>query len=321
MKNWLFALLFIFLPQLAVGQTLPVVTSFSILDDLVKQVGGDKVSTTVLVGENGDTHVYQPTPQDAIAVKKASLVFINGLEFEGWIERLFESSGYKGEVIVAADGIEKRQAGCNCKHHGKHKTSHDEHTDKSHDEHGSHHGHEHDHGEYDPHSWLSVKSVKVYVENIVKGLSKADPANAAFYQANAKTYQRKLDELNSWIIAELSKFPESQRIAVTAHDAFGYFARDYQVRFMSVQGTSTNSEASAKDLANLIREIKEKNIRAVFMENISNPALIKQIERETQATMGGVLYSDALSTKDEPASSYLELMRHNTRTLAKGFAG
>jgi len=321
-------------------QKLAVISSFSILGDLVSEVGKEHVAVTNLVKINGDAHVFSPNPQDAKAISKAQLVVINGLQFEGWMPRLIEAANYKGVQVIAANGIEElKTTGGGCKHehhdheqhndeheHHDHELHNDEHEHHDHEQHNDeheHHDHEqhndehehHDHGDIDPHAWHSIKNVKVYVHNIAQGLIQVDPENRLDYQQNATNYIQKLDQLALKLNSQLATIPEAQRKVITPHDAFAYFARDFNVTFLSPQGTSTGSEASAADVAKLIKQIRHDNINAVFMENIADNRLIEQISRETNAKVGGKLYSDALSAPGQSAATYLEMMQYNVDTI------
>lgn len=279
-------------PSLAAAQEarLKAVATFSILADLVAQVGGDRVAVTSLVGPDADAHGYSPAPGDARRVAEANLVVVNGLGFEGWLERLIKASGTKAPVVVASKGV-KTIAG-----------SHD------HDD----HGHDHSEGDHaDPHAWQNVANVKLYVANIRDGLSAADPAHAGLYAANAAAYSAKLDALDAEIRAELAKIPEERRRIITTHDSFGYFSAAYGMRFLAPQGVSTDSEAGPKDVARIIRQIRRDKVPAVFVESIADPRLMQQIARESGAKVGGRIYSDALSAPGGPAPGYLEMMRAN----------
>ncbi|MBB1487197.1 zinc ABC transporter substrate-binding protein [Oceanospirillum sp. D5] len=303
-----------------------VVATFSVLGDLVREIGGDNVDLATLVGANSDAHVFQPSPRDAGAVSKADLVILNGLGFEGWIERLLESAHYKGAQVVATSGIRALKSG-EAGHQDEHDDHHDDHAsehkdhDDHHDDHASEHKdhadhHGHHHGEWDPHAWHDIDNVVVYVKNIANGLSEADPANKAEYQKNAQAYIKELEQLEHEIEHLFDEIPEQQRKVITPHDAFGYFAHAWHIEFIAPQGNSTESEAAAGDVAKIIRQIREHQIRAVFIENVSDSRLIEQISRETGAVIGGSLYSDALSASNGPAGTYLKMMRHNAHTLA-----
>ncbi|QRG06170.1 metal ABC transporter substrate-binding protein [Xanthobacter dioxanivorans] len=294
------------------AQKLPVVASFSILGDFVKQVGGDRVKVTTIVGPNGDAHVYQPTPADAKAVAAAKVVFVNGLGFEGWLDRLVKASGTKAVIVVATKGVTPRTGF----------EDHDDDKPKGKDTHakGEHGNDAHGHGGIDPHAWQSIANAKVYVANVRDGLIAADPDGRDAYAANAGAYLARLDALEGEVKAAIGKIPEPQRRIITSHDAFGYFGEAYGLTLISPEGVSTESEASAKDVARIIRQIKAQKIPAVFVENISDPRLVQRIAKETSAKIGGELYSDALSDDKGPASTYIDMMRSNVRELSSALA-
>lgn len=299
------------------NEPIPVVASFSILGDMVARIGGDHIALTTLVGPDGDAHVYQPTPADARAVSGADILFVNGIAFEGWIDRLVEASEFDGTQIVATAGItpiayEEDHDGHDHDEHaeGDHEHDHDDHD--HHDEAG-HEGH--DHGAYDPHAWQSLPNAIVYIDNIAAALAQADPANAATFYRNLAEFVAEIEALDAEIRATLEALPANRRTIVTSHDAFGYFAEEYGLTFLAPQGVSTESEASARDVAELITQIRDQSIGAVFVESISDSRLLEQIASETDATIGGTLYSDALSGSDGPAATYLDMMRHNLAML------
>nr|WP_246549263.1 metal ABC transporter substrate-binding protein [Ancylobacter oerskovii] len=291
---------------------LPVVASFSILGDLVKNVGGDRVAVSTLVGADGDAHVFQPAPADAKKVAAAKVVFVNGLGFEGWMERLAKSSGTKAAIVVASKGVEARDMEEEGHDHADDHAKGDGH-DHDHDK-QAHAGH--DHGATDPHAWQSVGNAEIYVANIRDGLIAADPAGKASYEANAAAYLSKLQALDAEIKAAVARIPADKRRVITSHDAFGYFEGAYGLEFIAPQGVSTESEASAKDVARIIRQIKAEKIPAVFMENISDPRLIKRIADETGAKIGGTVFSDALSDDKGPAATYIDMMQNNIREFS-----
>ena len=274
-----------------------VIASFSILGDMVQNVGGDRVEVTTLVGPNGDAHVYEPTPAAAKAVNTAGLVIVNGLGFEGWMDRLIQTSGYKGPIVVASQGIKPREMT---------KEGEEEH------EHGAKHKHK-----IDPHAWQALSNAQFYVDNIAKGLGAVDPAGAAVYQANAAAYQGKLTDLDKWVQAELSSIPKPNRRMITSHDALGYFGAAYGITILSPMGVSTESEPAAGGIATLIRQIRKEKITAVFIENVTDPRLMEQVAKESGVTLGGELYSDALSKAEGPAPTYLEMFKNNvTKVVA-----
>jgi zinc/manganese transport system substrate-binding protein len=279
-------------------EKLPVVASFSVLADFVKQVGGDRVSVTTLVGPDGDAHVYSPTPADAKALAAAKLVVVNGLHFEGWLPRLVKSSGTKAPLAEATKGITPLEA------------------DDAHEGHGKA-GHAHAHGHDDPHAWQSIANARIYVANIRDALGAADPAGKAAYEANATAYLASLDTLEGEVKAAVARIPADRRKAITTHDAFGYFVKAYGIDFIAPQGVSTEAEASAKDVARIIRQVKAEKIPAVFLENVTNPRLVEQIARESGAKVGGRLYSDALSEASGPAGTYIRMMKHNISEIEK----
>ena len=265
---------------------LDIVASFSILGDMVEQVAGDKANVTTIVGPDADAHLYQPTTGDAVAVAKADLVITNGMGFETWSAQLIESSGTKAAVVVATDGITPLLV----------------------------------EGEVDPHAWNALTNGINYVNNIEAALSAASPADAATFKANADAYRAKLEALHNRALAEIAKLPEDKRIVVTAHDAFGYLESAYGLTFLAPQGIDTEAEPSAKELAELISFLKDTGAGALFVENIANGDLIAQISRETGITIGGRIYSDALSVKGSPATSYLAMFTHNLDLLTKTLA-
>jgi zinc/manganese transport system substrate-binding protein len=277
---------------------MPVVASFSIVADFVRNVGGDRVAVATIVGPDEDAHGYQPKPSDARALAGAKLVVVNGLEFEGWLRRLIRSSGTTATVVEAAAGVDIIRV----ENHGR--------------GHGHGHSHGHSHGGVDPHAWQSALEVKRYVEAIRAGLSAADPSGAETYARNAAEYTAKLDALHAEVSQTIARIPQAQRKAITTHDAFAYFERAYGFDFIAAQGVSAESEPTPAQIGRLIRQIREQGVKALFVENISSPRLIERIARETGARMGGSLYSDALSAADGPASTYIDMMRHNVRTIA-----
>lgn len=260
-----------------------VVVTFSILGDLVSQVGGSRISVSVLAGPEEDAHVFQPTPAQAQQVAQARLVLSNGLGFEGWMNRLLKSANFKGEHVVVTKGIVPLKSSS--------------------------------HGNQDPHAWQDVRKVLVYVKNITLGLCTVDRFGCPSYQTNAERLTESLNALHREIVSSWATIPIERRKVVTSHDAFAYYGNAYQVQFLSPQGVSTEAEASAKGVGRLIRQIKKEGIQALFVENISDGRLIEQIARETGLQPSGELYSDALSKPGGPATTYSDMMRHNTRLL------
>ena len=292
-KTSLFKLAFILMVTMAnpswansSGAKVNVVASFSILGDMVAEVAGDKANVTTIVGPDADAHLYQPNTGDAVAVTEADLVIVNGMGFETWSAELIKTSGTKATIAVATDGITPLLV----------------------------------EGEVDPHAWNSLTNGIIYVNNIEAALSAASPQDAAYFKANADAYRAQMMVLHDRALADIATLPEGKRIVVTAHDAFGYLANAYGLTFLAPQGIDTEAEPSAKELAELIAFLNEQGAGALFVENIANADLIEQISRETGIKIGGRIYSDALSVKGSPATSYLAMFAHNldllTTTLA-----
>jgi zinc/manganese transport system substrate-binding protein len=261
-----------------------VATSFTILADLARNVGGDRVEVTSLVGPNSDVHSYVPSPADAKRLAGAKVVVLNGLGLEGSTERFMSASAKGATVVVASASVAPLRLGSGA----------------------------------DPHAWQSVANAKVYVANIRDALIAADPADKSTFEANAAAYLHRLDALDADVKAALAAIPPDRRKLITTHDAFGYFGAAYGVEFIAPHGVSTEAEASARDVARIIAQIRREKIPAVFLENVTDPRLLERIARESGARIGGTLYSDALTGPDGPAPSYIDLMRHNVRQLTTG---
>jgi zinc/manganese transport system substrate-binding protein len=274
---------------IAAVTTVPVTATFSILGDMVQAIGGKRVTVTTLVGSDGDPHVYEPRPEDARAVTQAAALFLNGMGFEGWLDRLVDSSDFRGGLVIVSQGVEPLVIG-----NGR--------------------------GVKDPHAWHDLANAKIYATNIAAGLITSDPDGRSYYEKAHDAYIKEINAVEREVKKRLGSLPPSHRRAVISHDSFGYFGRAYGIEFLAPQGLSTEAEPSANDLATLIRQIREENVRALFLENASDPRLIEQIQRETGVRIGGTLYSDALSGPDGPAPTYLAMMRHNIRTLATALA-
>ena len=258
-----------------------VVTSFSILEDLVKELGGEYVTVQNLVDRNSDAHRYQPKPSDAFAIAGADLVVFNGLDFEGWIFRLVKNSGYKNKQLIASEGVDAIA------------------YDK----------------EVDPHAWQSFRNIRVYIQNITRTLIMLRPQHEIEFKQRQQAYLNTLDALQRRLIEQLAKIPKENRIVVTDHDAFSYLGREFDIQFIAPAGLNIEVEASAKDVSAVINQIRGQRVSAIFIENITNPRLLQRISSETSVAIGGRLYSDALSETDGPASTYLNMMRHNIESL------
>ncbi|MCG7503911.1 zinc ABC transporter substrate-binding protein AztC [Mesorhizobium retamae] len=289
----------------AFAEPLKVVASFSIISDFAKNVGGDRVEVTTLVGPDGDAHVYEPSPADAVSMASAKLVLVNGLHFEGFLQRLVEASASKAAIVELTKGITPIDF--------KKEFAEAEEAE------GGHEGH--NHGSTDPHAFQSVVNAKIYVKNIADAFCNADSAGCDTYNANAAAYTEKLDGLDKEVREAIAAIPQEKRIVITSHDAFGYFEHEYGLTFLAPQGLSTDSEPSAADVAKLVEQVKQDKAAAIFVENISNPRLIEQISVETDVKVGGTLYSDALSKANGPAATYIDLMRNNIKQIKGAILG
>jgi zinc/manganese transport system substrate-binding protein len=289
----------------ALAEPLKVVASFSIIGDFAKNVGGNRVDVTTLVGPDGDAHVYEPSPADAVSMASAKLVLVNGLHFEGFLQRLVEASASKAAIIELTKGITPIDF--------KPEFAEAEAAE------GGHEGH--NHGSTDPHAFQSVVNAKVYVKNIAEAFCNADSAGCDTYKANATAYTDKLDALDKEVREAIAAIPQEKRVVITSHDAFGYFEHEYGLTFLAPQGLSTESEPSAADVAKLVEQVKQDKAAAIFVENITNPRLIEQISVETGIKVGGTLYSDALSKADAPAPTYIDLMRNNIKQIKGAILG
>ncbi|MEY3732002.1 MAG: hypothetical protein RLZZ57_2758 [Pseudomonadota bacterium] len=291
-------------------ERLAVVASFSVLGDMAKQIGGDRITLRNIAGPDQDAHGFQPKPSDAAALANAALVIRNGLGFEGWLDRMIRSSGFKGRLVTTTEGITPRMMEA----HGHH----------SHDHGGAGRRQNHSVGPRqvpDPHGWQDLGLGQHYVRNITAGLIAADPAGEALYRRNAEAYAARLATLDHWVRAEIAQIPAARRKLVTSHDAFGYFGSAYGVRFLAPQGVSTEAEPSAAEVGRLIRLIRAENISALFMENMTNPATLQRIAQETGVRVRGRLYADALSVESGPAPTYEAMFRHNVSLMVPAMRG
>lgn len=308
------------LPAFA-AEPLKVVASFSIIGDFAKNVGGDRIALTTLVGPNGDAHVHEPKPTDAVVMSKADVVLVNGLHFEGFLQRLVEASATKAAVVELTKGVEPIAATAE-KHEGEaHQTeAHDAGAEDSHQAEETHEA-GHDHGAFDPHAFQSIANAKIYVKNIADAFCAADAAGCDAYHANAEAYTGQLAALETEVKDAVASIPADKRTIITSHDAFGYFQHEYGITFLAPEGISTEAEASAADVAKLIEQVRHDKASAIFVENITNQRLIEQIAGETGLKIGGTLYSDALSDADGPAATYIDMMRNNIGAIKGAILG
>ncbi|MGN6145849.1 MAG: zinc ABC transporter substrate-binding protein AztC [Mesorhizobium sp.] len=296
----------------AFAEPLKVVASFTVIADLAKNVGGDRVAITTIVGPNGDAHVYEPSPADAVAMSKADVVLVNGLHFEGFLKRLVDASAAKATTVELSKGVTAIEF------KPEFAEADEGHADHDHDEAGAE---DHDHGATDPHAFQSVPNAEIYVRNIADAFCAADAEGCDAYRTNAETYTEKLKALDDEVRAAIAAIPVEKRVVITSHDAFGYFEHEYGLTFLAPQGISTESDPSATDVARLVEQVKNDKAAAIFVENITNPRLIEQIAAETGIKVGGSLYSDALSGSDGPAATYIDMMENNIRQIKGAILG
>lgn len=288
-------------------ERLPVVSSFSILGDMAGQIGGDRIALRVIAGPDVDAHGFQPRPSDVAALRDAAVVLRNGLGFDAWMDRLAGAAGFRGTMATVTEGITPRAMA----------------------------GHAHDHGGAgrrqshsvgprsvpDPHAWQDLRLAPVYLRNITAALVAADPAGEATYRRNAAAYAERLAALDAWVRTQVATVPQDRRRVVTSHNAFGYFAAAYGIEFLAPQGVSTEAEPSAAEVGRLIRQIRAQRISAIFMENMTNPAMIRRVAAESGVQLGGRLYVDALSGPTGPAPTYEAMFRHNVGLLVPAMRG
>ncbi len=297
-------------PAYAAETPLPVVASFSILGDIVREVGGPDIALATLVGPDGDAHTYEPTPADMRKLAAARVVFVNGLGFETWLPRVLKSANFVGATVTASQGVTPRLFAGGAAHHHHDHDRHDT-PDHEHDDKGDDKGAVH----LDPHAWQNVANGVIYARNVAQGLAAADPARAAAYRQRADAYIARLEALHERIKTTFAAIPAQRRKVLTSHDAFGYFGDAYGVAFIAAAGLSSDAEPSAAELAALIAQVKREKVTAVFVENMTSPRLVAQIARETGAKARGPLYSDALSKPGKPGATYLEMWEWNVSQL------
>ncbi len=267
-----------------------VLVSFSILADIARQVGGSDVAVTSLIGPDANEHVFEPSPDQVRQLTQAQLFIVNGFGLEGWRTRLIQSAQYRGLVVIATAGITPLM------------TTETGETAPS----------------PDPHAWQDPRNAVIYAEHIMRALAGIDPEHAEAHRQRFSEYRAALDALNRNVHDGLAVIPAEKRQVITTHDAFAYYGKAYGVTFMAPEGLNTESEPSAKSVAALIRQIRRQGTKALFLENISDPRLMEEIARETGATLGPPLYSDALSSPNGPAPTYIRMIEYNTATLRAG---
>jgi zinc/manganese transport system substrate-binding protein len=279
------------------AERIKVVATFSVIGDMVANVGGDKVDLVTLVGPAGDTELFKPSLADGKSVAEAKIVFMNNLndEFEPWLEPLLKQVKFSGAKIVVSRGV-------------KTFTSTEERAprNKSGEE------------EIDQHAWLDPKNAIIYVRNIAAALVKGDPANASDYRLRADAYIKEMQALDAWAKAEIAALPAAKRRFLASHDSLQYLAKAYGITLLSINGWTNNSEPSAAELARLAKQVRQERIHALFLDSITDPRAMQQVAKETGASIGGTLYGDALSKPGGDADTYLRMLRHNVATLKAG---
>lgn len=266
------------------NEKIVAVSTITIINDIVKNIGKDRVEAFSICGVGIDPHTYHPKPSDPRLISKSDIVFINGFALEHWIEEMIKGAGGNKKEVVVTEGLTPMT-----------------------DEKGF--------GDPDPHAWFDVTNVRTYADNIAKGLISIDPANENYYKTNLEEYKMKLDSLDRWTKEQIKSIPESQRVLITSHDAFRYFGRAYDIEVKGLQGISTEAKIRTEDLKNLIDYVRLKNLKSVFVETSVNPKLLEQISSETNAKIGGTLYSDSIGNEGTPEGTYIGAVQHNVNTI------
>jgi ABC-type Zn uptake system ZnuABC Zn-binding protein ZnuA len=262
-----------------------VLTSTTFLADMTRNVAGDRLQVDSLLPTGADPHGYQPTPSDVAKISKSTVLIVNGLGYEQFLNTLLDNAGGKRDVMEATAGISPRKDA------------------------GLEHG-------VDPHMWLDPNNAIIYVENIREALTHADPNGAAIYKKNADTYAAQLKALDVWIVEQVHQVPAKRRLLVTNHEALGYFADRYGFTVIGavVPGFSTDAAPSAQQMAGLIDLIKASGAPAIFLGQVESDTLAAQIANETNAKVVRDLYLESL-TEGAPAATYLDMMKHNVTRI------
>ncbi len=266
-----------------------VISSVSMIEDMVRNIAGDRVISKMIVPIGGDPHLYEPLPADAKLVASADLVFINGLTFEGWITELILNSGTKASMVTVTEGVNA--------------ISSDIYKNSS-----------------DPHAWMDVTNGLVYIDNIKKSLIELEPTYAAEFEANYKTYKAKLEELDRYITQRIQEIPAKKRVLITSHDAFKYYGRKYGLQLEAIVGVSTEAQPETSDIIRISKAIKETEVPAIFIESTINPKLIKQIAVDNKVSIGGALYADSIGEKGSSGDSYIKMLKSNTDVIVDALA-
>lgn len=285
MKNILLAILLVAcFCNIKAQEKITVVSSATMIHDMVKNITGDAVINEVIVPIGGDPHLYEPTPKDAQLISKADLIFVNGLTFEGWIIELIENSGTKAQMDTVTNGIKPLGSQI-------YKNS------------------------FDPHAWMDVSLGLKYVSNIKNSLVEADPKNKDIYIKNYEAYYKKLEELDKYITNRVKEIPKEKRVLITTHDAFSYYGRKYGLELEAIVGISTEAEAQTSDIQRIIKSIKKTGVPAIFVESTINPKQMKQIAKDNNVSIGGELFADSIGDKESGANSYYDMLKKNTDVI------
>jgi zinc/manganese transport system substrate-binding protein len=281
----------------AAADKFPVVATFSVIADMVNNIGGDHVDLTTIVGRDGDTELYQPTAGDIPKVANARILFMNGLsdDFEPWLEPLLKQAKFAGTKVIVSRGVKALSAEDEHPMGGRPKAS-----------------------VLDQHAWLDPRNGIIYVKNIADALARIDPGNADAYRSRASSYTRQLRDLDAWAHAEIDTVPVAKRRVLSSHDSLQYLAVAFKITMISVYGWTNKIEPSAADLSRLADQIRRDQVKALFLDSITDPRAIERISKETGAVIGGTIYSDALSQPDGPAGTYVDMIRHDITMLKAG---
>jgi manganese/zinc/iron transport system substrate-binding protein len=260
------------------------ISTITIINDIVKNIGGNKVETYSICEVGIDPHTYKAKPNDPKLISESDIVFINGFGLEHWIEEMIRHAGGEKTVVTVTEGLTPMT-----------------------DEKG--------YGDPDPHAWFDAENMKTYAKNVAKGLISVDKENEKYYTDNLNNYLLQLDSLNNWIKSRVQELPEKKRVLITSHDAFRYFGRAYGFEVHGLQGISTEAKIQTDDVKKLVDFIKERNLKSVFIETSVNPKLLEQISSETGAKVGGVLYSDSIGNEGTEDGTYIGAVRHNVNAI------
>ena len=298
MKYCLYALAALFLiGQAHAGDRIPVVATFSVIADMLQNVGGDRIRIQTIVNAGGDCELYQPNAADVATVASARAVFLNDLneEFEPWLEPLLKQAGFAGVKVVVSRNVHTLMAEEEHPVSGRQLPT-----------------------AIDQHAWLDPENGVIYVRNITAALIRLDPKGAAQYRARASAYIIEIQAVDVWAHRQMAEVPVPKRRALSSHDSLQYLANTYGLVLLSINGWTNKDEPSAGELAKLARQIRADRVKAVFLDSITEPRAVQRVAAETGALIGGTIYADALSPKGGEADTYLAMLRHDVVTLKAG---